>query len=85
MSDKLNAQEVVEAIRVVHNTLKLLTESESLAGVILTNDTYDQVRRLFGFDARPYNPTGKFVGDPQMDHVFVVGGMLIMRGTLPVQ
>lgn len=85
MSNKLTGPEAIELIRVVHNSLKLLTESESLAGVILTNDTFDQVREAFGPSARPYNPTGNLVADPRMQDVFVVDGMLILRGTSPIQ
>lgn len=85
MSDKLNAQEIVAAVQVLHNTLKMLTESNSLAAIVLTDDSYDQVRRFFGFAAKPYDPTGRLIADPQMEHVFVVDGMLIMRGTKPIQ
>lgn len=78
---KLSPSDIADLTKVLYNTLKLLTESESLAGIILTNESYDQVRRLFGFNAKPHNPTGKFVADPQMEHVFVVDGTLILRGT----
>lgn len=85
MNKKLTGPEIIELLRVAHNALKMIHGADSLAGVILTNESFDQVRRTFGPDARPYNPTGVLAADPAMQDVFVVDGMLILRGTSPIQ
>lgn len=81
LNKNLSAAEVIDLTRVLYNTLKMMTEAESLAGVILTNDTYETVRDAFWPTAQPHNPTGGFIADPRMNDIFVVDGLLIMRGT----
>ena len=67
------------SIRVIYSILKDLTQQDALAGIILTHDSYDLVRDMFGTEAQPYNPG--FIADPRMEQVFVVDGLLVMRGT----
>ncbi len=80
MQNKLSPSEIVELTRVVYNTLKLLTNGEALAGIVITAKYYDQVRDLFGPSARPYAAAGLEL-DLSMSHAFVVDGLLIMCGT----
>jgi hypothetical protein len=73
--------EVVENIRLLMMVLKELTdEPNALAGVILTGFAYDKVKTLFGANAISYRP-GELDLDPEMEHSFVVDGLLILRGT----
>ena len=76
----LTPNEIAEALRVVYTTLKLLTDEEALAGIVLTESSFDGVRDLFGFEAQPHK-VGTFIADPNMSSVFVVNRLLVMRGT----
>jgi hypothetical protein len=76
----LNAPDKVERIRLIMMLLKELTEEDALAGVVLTDSSFDQVRDLFGSSAKAYDPGG-FIADPMLNNVFVVDGLLFMRGT----
>lgn len=80
MANGLSGRETIELVRQVYNLLKLLTEQEALAGIILTDDTYIQVRREFADAAVPYRPAELDI-DPAREHSFVVDGLLILRGT----
>lgn len=80
-SPKLTTPEIVDATKVLYNTLKLLTDSDALAAIVLTYDSYEPVRNLFGaHQCKPYEPTGISL-DPRMENAFVLDGMLILRGT----
>lgn len=76
----LSPTEKIEAIRQVYSILKLLCDTDSLAGVILTSDTYDEVKKVFGEAAIPFSSV-ELELDPAMEHSFVVSGLLILRGT----
>lgn len=76
----LSPTEKIEAIRQVYSILKLLCDTDSLAGVILTSDTYDEVKKVFGEAAIPFS-SAELELDPGMEHSFVVSGLLILRGT----
>lgn len=81
-SSDLTAAEIRSAMQVVFNALKLLTDDKALAGIVLTDKSYDKVRDLFGPTAKPYNPSGMLEADPRMKDVFVVDELLVMRGTM---
>jgi len=76
----LSPTEKIEAIRQVYSILKLLCDTESLAGIILTDETYEQVKQIFGDAKFPYRPAEVDL-DPAMEHSFVVNELLILRGT----
>lgn len=80
MSNNLSGRETIEVVRQIYNLLLMLTKSQSLAGIILTDDTYTQVKREFGDAAIPYSP-GEIDLDPGMEYSFVVDGLLVLRGT----
>lgn len=79
MSD-LSGRETVEIVRQIYSLLSLLTSEGALAGIILTDGSYTQVKRLFGEAAMPYRPSDLSL-DPTMEHSFVIDGLLILRGT----
>jgi hypothetical protein len=72
--------EQVVRLRLVMMVLQELTDENALAGVVLTDAAFDKIKELFGPSARAYNPGG-FVADPMLNDVFVVDGLLFMRGT----
>lgn len=72
--------EVIEAIRLIMQAFKEIGGEGTLAGVILTNDSFDRVKQAFGPSAKVFAPTGAAF-DPQMNDSFVVDGLLILRGT----
>lgn len=76
----LTPAEITMSMRLIHTTLRLLTDEEALAGIVLTDSSFDKVRDLFGFEAQPHK-VGTFIADPQMSSVFVVNNLLVMRGT----
>lgn len=80
MVNKLSGRETIDLVRQVYSLLLLLTKSEALAGIVLTEDTYTLVKREFGDAAIPYRPAELDL-DPSMEHSFVIDGLLIMRGT----
>lgn len=81
-SDDLTGAEIRQLVGVIYNTLKLLTDEKALAGIVLTNKGFDKMKEHFGPEAKPYNPSGILEADPLMKDVFVVDGLLIMRGTM---
>lgn len=87
MSKKLTTAEVTEVLQVIISHFGILGRSmdkdSPVAGIIFTDDTYEDMRRAFGFEAQPY-AIGNTVMDPQMEHGFVAHGMLMLRGT-PVE
>jgi len=76
----LTPREKIDLIAQVFTLLKLLQSDGALAGVILTNDSYDPIKQLFGDAKIPYRPAELDL-DPQMNDTFVVDGLLILRGT----
>lgn len=80
MSKSLSPNEQVNMIRQVFSLLKMLTDEEALAGVILTNSSFDGFKNILRANAVAYKPSGLDF-DPHMEDSFVVDGMLILRGT----
>lgn len=76
----ITPSETIAIVRDIYNKLKLLTELDALAGIVLTDESYDDVKAEFGRAAIPYS-TSNIALDPLMEHTFVVDGLLIMRGT----
>lgn len=76
----MSPQEIVQMTQQVYSLLKLMTDDGALAGVILTNQSYDHVKRLFGDAKIPYK-VGDITLDPGMNDCFVVDNLLILRGT----
>lgn len=76
----MNKREKLELLHAAFNALKLLTNEDALAGIILTDSSYDDIKRLFGDQAQPYKPAG-LDWDWKMENTFVVDGLLVLRGT----
>lgn len=79
---RISPSEKIELLRVAYNALKMLTDEGSLAGVILTESSYDNVKACFGPDAKPFSSAG-IILDTSMENTFVVDGMLFLKGTQP--
>lgn len=82
MTKKLSPKEVTELLQIIVTTFRMLAEAKDspVAGVIFTDDTYESVKRFFGLEAKPLR-LHSIESDPQMEHSFVVHGMLCLRGT----
>jgi hypothetical protein len=80
-SSKLRPEEIRNGVQALYNLLKFLTDEKALAGIVLTSSAFDEVRDLFGPEAKPYNPSGLLAADPRMKDIFVIDELLIMRGT----
>ena len=78
--DSLKANEQIAMMRQVFSLLKILTDEEALAGIILTNSSFDGFKNILRSQAVVYKPSGLDF-DPHMENSFVVDGMLILRGT----
>jgi len=76
----LSPTEKIQIVQQIYSMLKLLTEDDALAGIILKDTTYDQFKRYLGPACIPYSPA-EITLDPNMEHSFVVDGMLVLRGT----
>lgn len=76
---KLSADEQIETLRLVMNFLKSLVEDDAVSGVILSHRAYDGVLERLRLHAKPYD-SGIRV-DPEMSNMFVVDGVLFLRGT----
>jgi hypothetical protein len=80
MSKTLSPTEKIEALRIVTTFLNQLTSEGSLAGIILTDQAFDQFKAVLSAHAKPYFPAEISI-DPGMQHTFVVDGLLVLRGT----
>lgn len=72
--------ETIEAIRLLFTAFNEIGGSSTLAGVILTDSSYEKVRTTFGPSAKPYEVSGVSI-DLAMEHSFIVDDLLILRGT----
>lgn len=70
----------VELIRVIKSGLDELVGSGALAGIVLTDKSYDKFKAILSFHSVPFR-VAEIELDPAMEHSFVVDGLLIMRGT----
>ena len=77
----LAPSEKIKAVMQIYSLLKLLTDEEALAGIVLTDTAFDEFKLNLGFASVPYYPAPDVTLDPNMEHTFVVDGLLIMRGT----
>lgn len=77
----LAPSEKIQMIMAIFTMLKTLHDEEALAGIVLTNSSYEDFKLNLGFAAIPFEPAPGTSLDPQMEHAFVVSGLLIMRGT----
>lgn len=77
---ELSGEETIQLVHQIYNLLLILTKKQALAGIVLTPDTFDLVKREFGSAAIPYRPAELDL-DPLMENTFVVDGLLIMKGT----
>lgn len=78
--ETLSPREKIDLIAQVYTLLRMLHEDGALAGVILTNQSYDELKSLFGDAKISYRPAELDL-DPDMKDTFVVDGLLILRGT----
>ena len=76
----ISPSEQIQMIQQIFSLLKLLHGDASLAGIILTNQSYDHIKNLFGDAKVPFRPSEVEL-DPFMNDSFVVDGLLILRGT----
>jgi hypothetical protein len=76
----LSPNEQVQMVRQIFSLMKILTDEEALAGLILTNSSFDGFKQILRSQAVEYKPSGLDF-DPHMENSFVVDGMLILRGT----
>ena len=58
LNEELTGQEIQVLIQTLYNTLKLMTNRECIAGIILSYDAYDKVLETFGSQAGPYKVNG---------------------------
>lgn len=77
----LSPQEIIQMTQQVYSLLLVLTKEEALAGIVLTDTSFDHVKNLFGDAKVPYVPAPGLDLDPEMRDTFVVDGLLVMRGT----
>ncbi len=80
MAAELSGAETIQLVQQIYNLLLLLTKSKALAGIVLTDDTFELVKREFADAAVPYKPAELDL-DPMMENTFVVAGLLVMKGT----
>lgn len=81
MSNSLSPTEQIDLIKQVFTLLKILTIEDALAGIVLTDTSFDQIKRLAGDAAIKHVPAPGLDFDPFMRDTFVVDGLLVMRGT----
>lgn len=79
---KMKPSDVVDGLKIVMNILKGICEEDAIAGIILTEDTYGQVLRLFGPSAHAFKPSN-LEWDSGMEMSFVVDGVLFLKGNKP--
>ena len=77
----LAPSEKIQMVMQIFTLLKTLTDEAALAGIILTDSSYEEFKLNLGFAAIPFGPAPDVTLDPRMEHAFVVDGLLIMRGT----
>lgn len=80
MNKKLSPQDKVEAIRLVMTVLNQLVADGALAGIVLTDSSYEQFKTLLRNHSASLR-VAEIDLDPNMEYSFVVDGLLIMRGT----
>lgn len=79
--NSLTPDEQLQMIQQVFTLLRVLTNEGALAGIVLTNSSFDEIKRRLGDAKIPYVPAPGLDVDPFMNDTFVVDGLLVMRGT----